>query len=78
VVKKAEYKGWMLFTSRSFDGRWWGWILNETRGYVYCDPIPCASSASAHEAQRFVWMVARERRGIEQQTEPDWVEVPAS
>ena len=75
-MKKAEYKGWILFASQSFDGRWWGWILNERRGYVYCSRIPCAPSAPAAEAQQFVWHVAIERKGDQHLTEPDWVEVP--
>jgi hypothetical protein len=77
AVKKAEYLGWTLFASRSFDGRWWGWILNEARGYVYCDHIPCPATAPPQEAQRFVWRVASERKGVEQKSEPDWIEVSA-
>jgi len=29
------------------NGRWWSWILNQRRGYVYCARIPGAPSAPA-------------------------------
>ena len=77
-MKKAEFMGWVLFTARSFDGRWWGWILNEALDYIYCGRIPCGPSGSFREAQRFVWLMAKERKGAGNLSEPEWIDVPAS
>ena len=76
-MKKAEYQGWVLFTSRSIDGRWWGWILNDTHDYVFCGQIP-ESTATGREAQQFVWQVAQERRGVRAPGEPKWIDIPVS
>jgi hypothetical protein len=73
-MKKALYMDWALFTARSFDGRWWGWILNEAHDFVFCGRVP-AASVSPREAQQFVWQIAKERRGGGAVGEPEWMDM---